>query len=61
MEENLPNSFMGYFLELPSFLSFQRFNINYSQRLRFSQVVNLNSPFQPLGLGLGLGVNVSFN
>jgi hypothetical protein len=50
MEENLPNSFMGYLLEGPSSLG-----------LRFFQVVYLNSPFQPLGLGLGLNVNVSLS
>jgi hypothetical protein len=31
MEENLPNSFMGYLLEEPSFPSSQGFNINYFQ------------------------------
>jgi hypothetical protein len=56
MEENLPNSFMGYLLEGPSSPSSQGFNINSSQglRLRSFQVVILSSPSQPLGLGLGL-------
>jgi hypothetical protein len=61
MEENLSNSFMGNFLEGPFFLSSQEFNISYYQRLRSSQVVNLNSLFQHLGLGLGLNVNVNLS
>jgi hypothetical protein len=55
MEENLPNYFMGYLLEGPSSPSSQRL------KLRSFQVVNLNSPFQPLGLGLGLSVNVGLS
>jgi len=41
MEENLPNFFMGYLLEIPS-SSFQGFNISSPQGLglRSSQVVN---------------------
>jgi hypothetical protein len=31
MEDNLPNSFMGYLLEETSSPSFQGFNINYFQ------------------------------
>jgi hypothetical protein len=53
---------MGYFLER-HFSPFQGFNINFSQGLGLVsfQVVNLNSPFQPLGLGLGLSVNTSLS
>jgi hypothetical protein len=63
MEENLPNFFMGYFMEGLSFPSSQRFNIRSPQRLglRFFQVVNLSSPSQPLGLGLGFNVNVNLS
>jgi hypothetical protein len=63
MEDNLPNSFMGYLLEGPSSPSSQGFNISSSQglRLKFSQVVNLSFPCQPLGLGLGLSVNASMS
>jgi hypothetical protein len=55
MEENLPNFSMGYLLEGPFPPSSQRFNISFSQGLGLgsSQVVNLSSPSQPLGLGLG--------
>jgi hypothetical protein len=60
MEENLLNFLMGYCLEAPFF---QRFNINSFQRLglRFSQIMNLSSFFQPLGLGLDLSVNATLN
>lgn len=62
MEENLPNSFMGYLLEGPS-PSSQGFNISYFQGLGlgYSQVVNLSFPSQPFGLGLGLSVNASLS
>jgi hypothetical protein len=42
MEENLPNSFMGYLLEGPSFPSSQGFNISLLQGLGLKsfQVVN---------------------
>jgi len=55
MEENLPNSFRGYFLEGPSSPSSQGLGLG------SFQVVNLSSPFQPLGLGLGLSVNASLS
>jgi hypothetical protein len=62
MEENLPNSFMGYLLGRPS-PSSQGFNISFFQGLgsRSSQVVNLTSPSEPLGLGLGLNLNASLS
>jgi hypothetical protein len=61
MEENLLNFFMGYFLEAPFFPFFQGFNINSFQRLglRFFQIMNLSSFFQPLGLRLGLSANAT--
>jgi len=61
MEENLLNFVMGYFLETPFSPFFQAFNINSSQRLglRSSQIMNLSSFFQPLGLRLGLSVNAT--
>jgi hypothetical protein len=54
MEESLPNFSMGYLLE-GLFPPSQRFNISFSQGfgLGSSQVMNLSSPSQPLGLGLG--------
>ncbi len=53
---------MGYFLEGSS-SPFQGFNISFSQGLGLGsfQVVNFNSPSQPLGLGLGLSVNTSLS
>jgi hypothetical protein len=58
MEENLPNSFVGYLSEGPSSPSSQGFNISSFQGLGLgsSQVVNLSFPSQPLGLGLGSNV-----
>ncbi len=62
MEENLSNSFMGYFLEGP-FSPSQGFNISFFQRLRLRsfQVVNLSFPSEPLGLWLDLNVNTSLS
>jgi len=62
MDENLPNSFMGYFLEGP-FSTYQRFNMSFSQRLglKYFQVVNLSFPSQLLGLWLDLNVNTSLS